>query len=83
MFKKLFGGGGGGGPSSRPAVAPAVSQQSVNRTVDAIQKLGEVGPWVGVAPPDQRAAACERRRRGCRSPPARHLCALHCRRKIC
>jgi len=40
MFKRIFGqgsGGGGGGPGPKPSVT------STARTVDAIQKLGEVG----------------------------------------
>ena len=52
MFKKLFGqgghgggggGGGGGGSSHQPRQMTANSTQ---KTVDAIQKLGEVRIWV-------------------------------------
>ena len=38
MFKRIFGQGSGGGPG--PGPKPSVT--STNRTVDAIQKLGEV-----------------------------------------
>ena len=40
MFKRIFGQGSGGGPG--PGPKPSVT--STNRTVDAIQKLGEVRP---------------------------------------
>jgi hypothetical protein len=38
MFKRIFGQGSGGGPG--PGLKPSVT--STTRTVDAIQKLGEV-----------------------------------------
>ena len=46
MFKKLFGqgghGGGGGGGGSAPHQSRQVTANSTQKTVDAIQKLGEV-----------------------------------------
>lgn len=52
MFKRLFGGGDGAG-SAKPQ-APAVAPRATTSTVDAIQKLGEVGgrpAWPARAPP--------------------------------
>ena len=69
MFKRLFGGGGDGAGGAKPQ-APAVAPRTTTSTVDAIQKLAEVG---GRRARHGRRPGCCRRRRSRRVAPAHRL----------